>query len=261
MDLIVCIKEVPDTESSIVASGGKLNLEALKFVVSPFDEYGVEEALRIKERVGGTVKILCLGQERARKAIESCLALGADDAVHIWDEGFDVLDPYDIAFVLSKEIAKHPYDIIFTGKQGVDYDHGQVGIMLAELLGIPFISKVSKLDVDHEKRCVRAERDGDEGREAIESSLPIVITTEKGLNEPRYASLKGIMAVKKKTIEKRTASDLGIDKANFLAEAQRIVFEEFNNPPPKKGGIVIKEEFPQNVKELVRLLKEEAKVI
>jgi electron transfer flavoprotein beta subunit len=262
MNILVFVKQVPDTETRIALKDGIIDTSNVKWVANPYDEYAIEEALRIKERLGqGKVTVLTLGPDRAKDAIKYALSLGCDEGVHVKGDGVALQDPFSVATVLAAAAKKAGFDLVLTGKQGVDHDSSQVGILLAELLGLPHVSVVVNLEVDAAGGKGRAKREVEGGAETVEFSLPAVITAQKGLNEPRYASLKGIMAVKKKTIPEWTLSDLGVDAASVSEAAARIRFVEFSLPPPRPAARILEGEPQETARELVRLLREEAKAI
>jgi electron transfer flavoprotein beta subunit len=258
MEILVLLKEVPDTEARLsIAADGALERKGLNFVANPFDEYAVEEGLKLKEAFGGKVTLIMAGNrpEGAKNILDS-LAKGADEAVYVCDPGFYGADPLYAAHVLKAVVSATPYDIILCGKQGVDYDFGMAGIALAELLGIPHVNIVTKLTVDPAAKTLKAERDTDDGKEVIQATLPAVIACEKGLNEPRYASLKGIMGAKKKPLAVKTLADVGAPAYQPSLKLKGLAL-----PPVKQPGRVITGELPDAVKELVKALREEAKVI
>lgn len=257
MNIVVCIKQVPDTASRIEVKDGRVVEEGLPWVTNPYDEYAVEEALRLREKFGGKVTLITVGPERAKEALKSELARGADEAIHCIDPAFEGLDSYGVATVLAAAIRKLPYDMIWCGWKGVDWDAGQVAIILAEMLGLPHLSFVTKIEVQDGKAVV--ERDVEGGHEVLETTLPAVFTAQKGLNEPRYASLKGIMAVKRKVIPEWRAADLGLDPASLTARKVETV--EILPPPERAAGRIIPGTPEEAAKELARLLREEAKVI
>jgi len=267
MNSIVCMKQVPDTETRIQVKDGKIVEEGIQYVVNPYDEYAIEEALRLKERFGeGKVTLICLGPERAREAILQGLALGADEAIHLNDEAFAGGDAYTTAQVLAAAIRKlsesgTTYDIILTGKQAVDMDNAQVGIALAELLDLPHVSVVTKLEVSEDKKSARAEREVEGGKEVVETPLPAVITAQKGLNEPRYPSFRGIRQARKKPYQVWTAADVGLDPSTVGAAGAKSEIINVSPPPERPPGRIIEGEIPDAVAELVRLLREEAKVV
>jgi len=262
MNILVFVKQVPDTETRIQLKDGAVDTSAVKWVANPYDEFAIEEALRIKERLGqGKVTVVSLGPDRVKEAIKYALSLGADDGIHVKGDGLALWDPLAVATVLAAAAKRAGFDLILTGKQGVDYDWSQAGIILAELLDIPHVSVVVHLEVDPASKKGKAKREIEGGAELVELSLPAVITAQKGLNEPRYASLKGIMAVKKKVIPEWTLAELGVDPASVSESAASVRFVEFSLPPPRQAGRILEGDPKDTVKELVRILHEEAKVI
>jgi len=261
MNIIVCVKQVPDTESFIKVKDNKVQTEELNFVINPFDEYAIEESLKLKEKFGGKVTVVSMGPDRVSKALRSCLALGVDEAYHLKDESFENSDPLGTAHILSKACQKLEYDIIFFGKQGVDDDFGQTGIFTAELLDLPHVSVITKLEVAEDGKSAKAHHETDAGVEIVETSLPAVFTAQKGLNEPRYASMKGIIKAKKKPINVLTASDLGTDTSTIGASSRKVNYKTIEKPPERQAGRILEGEPADVVKELVNLLKEEAKVL
>lgn len=261
MKILVGIKHVPDTEAKIkVAADGKfIDQTGVKMVVSPYDEYAIEEALQIRERVGeGEVVLACAGGEAAQSSLRQGLAMGADRGVLVQHEGYDRTDGLARARALAAVAAGESPNLILLGKYGVGTDEGQTGPMLAEILGWPHVSAVSSLKLEGE--TFEARRGIEGAVEVVEGKLPAVVTAEKGLNEPRYPSLKGIMAAKKKPVAVQTPADLDLD-ASELAEGARVVWEALELPAPRQAGRIIDGEPDEAVRELVRLLREEAKVI
>lgn len=262
MNSIVCLKEVPDTETRIEVRGGKIVEEGIQYVVNPYDEFALEEALRWQEKFGGKVTLLCLGPERARESILKGLAMGADEVYHLADPVFLRGDAYATAKALAAAIQKlGDYDIIFCGKQAVDEDNAAVGVMLAEMLNLPHVSVVSKFEVAADGKSARAERDIEGGREVVETPLPAVITAQKGLNEPRYPSFRGIRQARSKPFTQWTVADLGLDVGVIGAAGAKLQVIEILPPPERPPGRVVPGEPADAVKELVWLLREEAKVI
>ena len=259
MKIVVCVKQVPDTETRIrIAPDGKGILESeVTWIVSPYDEFAIEEALRLKEAKGGDVVLVALGPDRVQQALRSGLAMGADSAIHLKDPAFESADTWGVARALAsalKSIA--PFDLVFAGQQGVGGDHSQVPGLLAELLDLPQVTMAVKLELQDGTAVVEREVEG--GREVWETSLPAVISAQKGLNEPRYASLKGIMAAKKKPIEVRDAAALGLSASDL---APKTVVTAMELPPPRPPVRMIEGDPDTQVRELLRLLHEEAKVI
>ena len=258
MNSVVCISHVPDTESRIkIADGRKVDEAGLKFIVSPYDEFALEEAIRQKEKSGGDVTVVTFGPERAQQALRECLARGATKALHIKGESGDA-DSLGIAKVLGAAIKTVPHDLVFLGKQGVGTDNGLVGPMLAELLGYPQVNVVTHLEVGEGKLTAHREIEGAE--EVLESPIPAIVTAQKGLNEPRYSSLKGIMAAKKIAIDTKSVADLGLDDSDIYKN--RVVVLSLELPAEKSGGRKIDGSDPANAaREILKYIKEEAKAL
>jgi len=249
VNIIVCLKQVTDTETQIkVAPDSKsIVTDDIKWVMNPYDEFGVEEALRLKEKFGGEVTVVGLGPKRVTESIRTALAMGADLAV---------------AKALAAAIKELEYDLVFTGQRGVDDDLGIVGAACAEFLGIPQMSIIVKVEVAEDGKSVKVTRPVEGENLIIESSLPALITTQKGLNEPRYASLPGIMKAKKKPLEEKTLSDLGLDAAGFGEGGRKMKIVELTPPPARAAGKIVEGGTPQEkAAELAKLLHDEAKVL
>jgi electron transfer flavoprotein beta subunit len=260
MNIVVCMKHVPDTESKIrvKGDGSGIATEGLNFVVNPYDEFAVEEAIRIKERTPGSkVVVVSIGPEDATKSIRTCLAMGADDAVHILDTDFQRFDGVATAALLAAALKDIPFDLIICGKQAVDDDCAQVGPALAEYLGMPNVSVVTKLEVAADAKKITVEREIEGAKEVVECMLPALVTAQKGLNEPRYPSLPAIMKAKKMTIKTVPAAELAAGPAG---EA-KIEVVKFAEPPGRKAGRVLEGEPKDVVKQVVTLLVEEARVL
>jgi len=259
MNIIVFIKQVPDTATRIkIGAGGKNIDEAdITWIISPYDEYALEEALKIKEARGaGKVTVVSAGPERVSASLRNALAMGADEAVHINDPAVEGSDAFATARVLAAVAKARPFDILFFGKMGVGMDQSQVPSMVAEILGIPEVTQIAKLEVRDSK--VTAHREIEGATEVVESSLPVVLAAEKGLNEPRYPSLKGIMAAKKKPVEAVNLASFGLSAAD--AEPT-VVVNSMSMPPERKAGKILTGDPQEAVKELVNLLHNEAKVL
>ena len=256
MNIYACIKQVPDTEATIQVEGGnRIKEEGIKWIISPYDEYAVEEALKLKEKIAGSsVTVITLGPKRVESALRSGLAMGAQNAVHIQCE--DPQDHKTVAQALANAIKQdEQHGVVFMGKQAIDDDSYLTHIYLAEFLGAPVATNV--VAFSYENDTVTVEREIDEGgREKIEMSTPCVVAATKGLNTPRYASLMGIMKAKKIPIKTLTLAELGITDPTVKIKTEKLAF-----PPEKPEGKMIEGEPAEAVKELVRLLKEEAKVL
>jgi len=258
MKIVVCVKYVPDTaiKIKIAQSGKEIDLSDVPFVVNPYDEFAVEEALKIKEKLGGEVIVIGAGAEQATAGLRTCLAMGADAAILVSDPSLEKSDSYVIGTVLARVCRDLNPDLILFGKHAIGVDNGQVPAVVAEKLGFPQVSVVTKLDI--QDKSFRAQRDIEGAREIVEGSLPAVITAQKGLNVPRYASLKGIMAAKKKQIAIQTVTSLGLSAEDLK---ERISIERISMPPSRPPGRVLKGKVPEVVPQLIKLLHEEAKVI
>jgi electron transfer flavoprotein beta subunit len=260
MKIVVCVKQVPDTETRVrIAASGNAVSEAdvSSWVVSPYDEFATEEALRIKEAKGGEVVAVTAGPERAQAALRTALAMGADRAVHIEDAALDGTDALGTARALAAAIRTlAPFDLVLCGQQGVGGDNSQVPGMLAELLDLPQVTVAVKVAVGDGEATVEREIEG--GRETWQTSLPAVVSAQKGLNEPRYASLKGIMAAKKKPIQTLDLAALGLDAASVVP---KVTVSSMELPPARPAVRMIEGDAGTQAKELIRLLHEEAKVI
>jgi electron transfer flavoprotein beta subunit len=260
MKIVVCVKQVPDTETRvrIAASGDAISeADVANWIVSPYDEFAIEEALRIKEAKGGEVVALSAGPDRAQAALRTALAMGADSAVHVKDAALDASDTLGTARALAAAIRTlAPFDLVLCGQQGVGGDNSQIPGMLAEILDLPQVTVAVKIEAGEGRATVEREIEG--GRETWETPLPAVVSAQKGLNEPRYASLKGIMAAKKKPVQTLDLAALGLDGA-VVAPKVRVVSLEL--PPARPAVRMVEGDAETQAKELIRLLHEEAKVI
>jgi electron transfer flavoprotein beta subunit len=259
LNSVVCIAQVPDTEARIKIAAGNRRIDeaGLKFIVSPYDEFALEEAIRVKEAKGGDVTVLAFGPDRVQLALRECLARGANKAMHIKGEVADA-DSLGIAKVLAAAIKTVPHDIVFFGKQGVGTDNSLVGPMVAELLGYPQVNVVTHMEVGEGKLTAHREIEGAE--EIIEASLPAVVTAQKGLNEPRYAPLKGIMAAKKIPIDTRSVADIGLQDSDIFN--QRVTVVSIELPAEKSGGRKIDGgDAATAAKEILKYIREEAKAL
>ncbi len=249
MKIAVCIKRVPDTETriKISADGKSIDESGVKFVINPFDEYAVEEALKLREQADGEVVAVCLGSDASQETIRTALAMGADRGVLIKAEHVPE-DPLVVARALAAELEQGGYDLILFGKLSIDNYDQAVGTMVAELLGLPSVSAITRLEVTDNRATAQREVEG--GLEVIEFSLPAIVTAEKGLNEPRYPALRGIMLAKKKPLD---IKDVELD-------AGGIEILGLSLPPDRKDGRIVGEG-PEAVTALVDALRNEAKVI
>jgi electron transfer flavoprotein beta subunit len=252
------LKQVPDTETQIkVASDGKsIETGDIKWVMNPYCEFGVEEALRIAKQLGGSkVTVISVGPARVVEALRTALAMGADQAIHVETETTEI-DPYTTAKLLAAAIKDINPGVVFCGQRAVDNDQAQVGAMLAELLDRPHVPLAIKVEMADDGSQAKISSPFEGQTSVFEVPTPMLATTQKGLNEPRYASLPGIMKAKKKPLDKKTPADLGVDVETLLEVV------EITPPPQRAAGKIIEGETPQEkAAELVRLLHEEAKVV
>ncbi len=263
MEIVVLLKQVPDTEAAIQIGDDKITIktEDIKWVINPYDEYAIEEALRIKEAQGeGKVTILTAGKQRAIEAIRTALAMGADEGVLIDDPAIEQTDGLGIAKILAAALKEIPCDLIIAGHRAVDDDCYMVPAAVAEFIGMPQVSMVVKQEINNGK--ISCERTIEGGTVVIEAELPALFTTQRGLNEPRYASLPGIMKAKKKPLETKSLTDIGIDSDEVGKTAAKCVVRNLSFPPKRTPGKIIEGETVEaKAAELARLLREEAKVI
>ena len=260
MNIVVCIKQVPDTNLQIRLNkeGSDIDRDNLSFVMSPYDEFAVEEALRIKEKFPDSVTtVVTLGPESADEIIRQALAMGIDEAIHVLDSDSKIREGLIPAEALSKVIGPLKPDIILCGRQAVDDDAFQVGGALAQLLGLPEICVASKITIlPHAGELATIERILEGGiKQTIETALPCVITCQKGINEPRYPSLPGIMKAKKKLVKQVKIEELKITMQS------RFQVEKLEIPQSERKVRLIEMDAQSSAQELVRLLREDAKVI
>jgi len=255
MNIIVVMKQTFDTEEKVSIQNGQIVEDGVEFIINPYDEYAIEEAIKLKEEFGGEVTVMTVGPSRAENALRTALAMGADKAVIVDDEEL-FGDEYTISKVLAHVIKDRDYDIILTGNTSVDNGAGQVGPRLAEELGIPHVATITKLSIEGAVATLVRDVEGD--TETVEVKLPLLVTAQQGLNEPRYPSLPGIMKAKKKPMERLSADDLELDPQTI--KAKTAIVEQYL-PPKKEAGRVLSGELQDQVKELVQLLRNEAKVI
>ena len=264
MDVIVPIKHVPETEIrvKIAADGRSLDLTGVKMEVNPFDEIAIEEALQLKEKAGqGSVTVITVGDPESTQALRTGLAMGADTAVRIKLEEVAGCDSFALASLLAASIKDRPYDLIICGKQAIGTDNSQVPQMLAVLLDLPVVTTVGKLEITGGGLTAHRQIEG--MTEVVEAALPCVISAEKGLNEPRYPSLKGIMAAKRAPIEEISPADLNIDHGILGEEGAAMELAGIEMPPLRGEGIIVEagDDPAGAAAKLVDWLKNQAKVI
>jgi electron transfer flavoprotein beta subunit len=238
MNTVVCIKRVPETAEADVfidKSGKDIDKSGLAFDLNEWDSYAIEEAILLKEKLGGTVTVLSVGGEDSNESLRKCLAMGVDDAIRLNDPAFAGSDGFATARVLAEAIRNLPYDLILTGTQAEDDGYGQVGVALAELLGIPHAALVNRLEVQDKKIKVHRELEGGL-EEVFEIDLPALLTIQTGINEPRYVSIMGIRKVAKKEIKTLGTSDLNLKVEEVGLAGSDIRLEKIFLPPIGEGA-------------------------
>jgi electron transfer flavoprotein beta subunit len=257
MNIYVLVKRTFDTEEKIVVNGGKIQEDGAEFIINPYDEYAIEEAIQKRDAFGGKVTVITIGGEDAEKQLRTALAMGADEAVLInTEDDLDELDQYSSAVILAEYLKDKEADLILAGNVAIDGGSGQVGPRLADILGINYVTTITSLEIEGE--TVKIVRDIEGDSEVLETSLPLLVTAQQGLNEPRYPSLPGIMKAKKKPLAELELDDLDIDEDDVETKVETV---EIYLPPQKAAGRILEGDLSAQVKELVTLLHKEAKVI
>ena len=263
MNIIVCIKQVLDTGAPIEILDGKISSPGSPFIMNPYDEFAVEEAVRIKAALPDSkITVFSLGPESVKETLKRALAMGADRAVHLSDPLFDGLNNLQIAKTLATAIQNETFDLVLCGRQAVDDDMAQVGPALAVFLKIPFVTIVTKIIFSENFKNADITRQVEGGSEVRKNvALPFLVSCQKGLNEPRLPSLKGIMAAKKKEIQKLSSSDLDLDLQLLDSQKKYLKEVKLSLPPERKKGIILEGSDEEKVKQLVTTICEEEKII
>ena len=257
MNIYVLVKRTFDTEEKITVSNGKISEDGAEFIINPYDEYAIEEAIQVRDANDGEVTVITIGGEDAVKQLRTALAMGADKAVLIdTEDDLDEMDEFTSAKIIAEYLKDKEVDLVLAGNVAIDGGSGQVGPRVAELLGINYVTTITNLEING--TSVKIIRDVEGDSETIETSLPLLVTAQQGLNEPRYQSLPGIMKAKKKPLEKLELDDLDLEEDDVEAKTQTI---EIYLPPQKAAGRILEGDISDQVNELVNLLKNEAKVI
>lgn len=262
MNIVVCVKRVPDTaeaDVSIDKTGKNIDKSGLVFDLNEWDSYAIEEAILLKEKLGGTVTVLSMGGEESNETLRKCLAMGADEAARLTDPAFDESDGYVTAKILAEAIRKIPYDLILTGTQTEDDGYGQVGVALAELLGVRHASLVTRIEIQGKK--VKANRELEGGlEEVVEMDLPAVLTIQTGINEPRYVSIMGIRKVAKKEIKTFGVSDLNLEAEEVGLAGSDIRLERIFLPPVGEGAAMLEGKPEDIALKVIDILKDKGGV-
>ena len=242
MNIVVCVKQVPDTESprKLKSEDKTLDRGAADGVINELDEYAIEEALRIKEAHGGEVTVLTMGPDKALASVRKALAMGVDKAVHLKDDALAGSDALQTSYAIQQVLGRIGFDVVILGSESTDARTGVLAAMLAERLGVPQLSMANNVEIDGS--AIKIQRQTDYGFDRVEASLPAVVSVVEKINEPRYPSFKGIMAAKKKPVEALSAADAGIDVTKVgLANAATEVLD-FAEAPPREQGQIVKDE-------------------
>jgi len=257
VNIYVLLKRTFDTEDKIVVTDGRIEDESAEFIINPYDEYAVEEAIVQRDKHGGEVTVVTIGDEESEKQLRTALAMGADKAVLInTEDDLEDGDQFTTAKILEAFFEENEADLILAGNVAIDEASGQVGPRLAERLNMPYVTTIVGLEIDGDTAYIEKDVEGDV--EKIESSLPLLVTCQQGLNEPRYPSLPGIMKAKRKPLEELEIDDLDLDEDELEAKTETI---DIFLPEEKEAGRILEGEIDDQVKELVSLLKNEAKVL
>ena len=257
MNIYVLLKRTFDTEEKITVSNGAINEDGAEFIINPYDEYAVEEAIRVRDAHGGEITVVTVGTEDAEKELRTALAMGADKAVLInTEDDVENGDQFTTSKILAEYLKDKDADLIIGGNVAIDGGSGQVGPRVAELLDIPYVTTITKLDIDGSNVTIVRDVEGDS--EVIETTLPLLVTAQQGLNDPRYPSLPGIMKAKKKPLDELELDDLDLEEDDVEAKTKTL---EIYLPPQKEAGRILQGDLQDQVKELVTALRNEAKVI
>jgi Electron transfer flavoprotein, beta subunit len=264
MKMLVLVKQVPDTATQVKVGSDPRTIDqtGITWIVSPYDEFALEEALRIKEKRGQAadeVVAVTLGPERAKEALRSCLAMGADRAIHVNDPAFEGADTLTTARALAAVVRLEGPQLVLSGRQAIDDDMGATGAQVAEILGWPCMSWIMEEAVAEAVDSIRVGRQVEGGLEVFDVPLPCVVTAQKGMNEPRYPTLKGIMGAKKKEVKEFKAADL--QPGGFGAGTPVLEVVALEALPPRAPGRILTGDPKDMARELVRTLREDVKAI
>jgi electron transfer flavoprotein beta subunit len=266
MKILALVKHVPESTAAIKVrpDGSGIETAGVKFVMNPFCEFAVEAALQFKEKNAGAkaeITAMTLGPAAAVDVIRTAFAMGVDHGVHLCDAKFENVDDLTVARILAAAIREGGYEVVFTGKYAIDYDRGQVGPALAECLNLPHVGTVTDIQWSPDFKSATARRRIEGAEEVVEVKLPALFTIEKGYVEPRYPSLPGLMKAKKRPVDLKDAAALGLGDDVLGPAAIGTRMTNFSPPPPRPPGRMIQGEPEEQVKELVRILREEEKLI
>lgn len=259
MNFLICLKQTFDTEEKIVLTNGEISEDGVEFIINPYDEYAVEEAIRLKEIHGGEITVLAIGPDRVEQALRSALAMGADRAILVETEDLEEeLDEHSISSLIFAALQEEDekFDLILCGYMAVDDGSAQIGPRLAQLLQIPHVSTITKITIDGTK--VEIEKDVEGDTEHIQTSLPLLITAQQGLNDPRYPTIPGIMKAKRKPLTRYEIDDLSLSEEKIQSKT---IQKEIFLPPKKTAGLILSGSIEEQVTSLIEKLSKEAKVL
>ena len=248
MNIVVCVKQVPDTgmERKLKPDDSTLDRESVDGLINELDEYAIEEALLIAEAHGGEVTILSMGPQKAAESIRKALSMGCDQAVHVLDDGLAGSDALATSQVIAQALTRIGFDLVILGSESTDARMGVLAAMLSERLGVPQMSLAGQVEIDGP--AIRIERQTDYGYDKVEAALPAVVSVVEKINEPRYPSFKGIMAAKKKPVETLSLADLGVDASQVGLAAAATEVVDFAQRPPRAAGTIVKDDGDGGVK-------------
>lgn len=254
MKIVVCVKQVPDSwaEKKLDPADNTLDRDAADAVVNELDEFAIEEALQLQERLGGpdavTVTVLTVGPEKAVESLRKGLQMGADDGVHVVDDAMHGSDALATSAVLAAAIDRLAPELVILGSESTDARMSVVPAMVAERTGRPQLTFASKVDVDAAAGTVTVQRISDDGYDVVQATLPALVSVVEKINEPRYPSFKGIMAAKKKPLETLSLSDLGVDTSAVGLTGSWSAVQDFATRPPRAAGTVVTDEGDGGIK-------------
>ncbi len=243
MNVVVCVKQVPDVEGRIVVEKGTISMQGLlqSYVINPLDLLAIEEAMRLKELDGqGQVTLVSLGTTSSEEALRKGIAMGADDAILLCDPAFDSSDSYATALLLARTVSAIPYDLVLCGQKADDSEAGQVGTYLALMLGIPLVKGVVNIEAKLESKKLLMQRKLEKGnRQVVECSLPALLTVEAGLNTPRHSTIRGVLKARKQEIEQRSSKQLGLSAEEVGLSGSKVRITHISPPKPKMKGLFV----------------------
>jgi electron transfer flavoprotein beta subunit len=242
MNIVVCVKQVPDTEveRSLVPGDNTVDRASVDGVINYLDEFAIEEGLKIAEAQGGEVTILSVGPAKAAESIRKALSMGADKAVHVIDDALAGSDALETSLAIAEALKLVGFDLVVFGSESTDARTGVVPAMVAERLGVPQLTLAGKVDVAGSEVTIR--RVADDGYEVVTGSLPAVVSVVEKINEPRYPTFKGIMAAKKKPVQKLILADIAVDPSSVGLANSASWVADFAARPPRAAGVIVKDE-------------------